>query len=556
MGFPGDVLMFDLPDGKGRSPAAAGSQVAMMPAFDATGLRRKPSVVAAIWPPSAKKPPAGPGDGISPCGAGGRSGLMDGPRGRPSRRPGVPRVAAPGEMPRSIRSQILIPLVAVQGVAVATLAATSAALAARRSEAQIVGRLDAVIDTLGRSSFPYTGGVLARMRGLSGAHFAAARDDGAVAESTLPIPDVPPPAAWPAGRRSAQIGSAGSFTTLELAGARYLAARLDGPGRPALLVLYPEASWRQARWDAAAPAAIVGAITLALMAAAASWVAHRIGARMRPLQDRVARIADGEFDGPRAEPGPPDDEVRSLGASIDRMAAQLRAMQQEVRRSERDRLLAQLAAGLAHQLRNSLTGARLSIQLHARRSPPRDGDETLAVALRQLALTEEQVKGILSLGRAEVAPRADCDVGHLLDDVAVLVGPSCRHAGVTLRREGAAGLPPVRADAAGLRASVLNLVLNAAEAAGPGGVVTLAAAPGDGGVAIEVEDDGPGPRPDVAARLMEPFVTTKPEGVGIGLALARRVAVDHGGTLGWGRAEGRTRFRLTIPAGVGPEESP
>ena len=116
------------------------------------------------------------------------------------------------------------------------------------------------------------------------------------------------------------------------------------------------------------------------------------------------------------------------------MCDQLKQMRQTIRQSERTRLLAQFAAGLAHQLRNSLTGARLSVQLHARRFPPRAGDETLDVALRQLAMTEEQVKGLLSLGRVERQPHAPCDLGRLLGDVALLVDPSCQHAGVDLRR--------------------------------------------------------------------------------------------------------------------------
>ena len=66
-------------------------------------------------------------------------------------------------------------------------------------------------------------------------------------------------------------------------------------------------------------------------------------------------------------------------------------------------------------------------------------------------------------------------------------------------------------------------------------------------------DDGPGPPPGLASTLFEPFVTGKPEGVGLGLALARRVASDHGGTLSWTRDDGRTRFRLTIPR-AGDEE--
>ena len=199
-------------------------------------------------------------------------------------------------------------------------------------------------------------------------------------------------------------------------------------------------------------------------------------------------------------------------------------MQQTIRQSERTRLLAQFAAGLAHQLRNSLTGARMSVQLHARRYPAAGGRPDLDVALRQLAMTEEQVKGLLSLGRVESRPPTVCDLRRLLADVAVLVQPACQHARVALERPRGDRPLEVLADAAGLRAAVLNLALNAIEAAGPGGTVRLEAVDGEDEVAIEVSDTGPGPPPELADSLCEPFVTSKPEGVGLGLALAQRVA--------------------------------
>ena len=74
---------------------------------------------------------------------------------------------------------------------------------------------------------------------------------------------------------------------------------------------------------------------------------------------------------------------------------------------------------------------------------------------------------------------------------------------------------------------------------------------GEGGrgdvVGIEVSDSGPGPPPEVAGRLFEPFVTGKPEGVGLGLAVARQVAEAHGGRITWRREPGRTCFRIELP---------
>jgi signal transduction histidine kinase len=239
--------------------------------------------------------------------------------------------------------------------------------------------------------------------------------------------------------------------------------------------------------------------------------------------------------------------VRELSLSINRMCQQLATMRKTIGESERTRLLAQLAAGLAHQLRNSLTGARMSVQLHARRYPAREGDQSLNVALRQLAMTEEHVKALLTLGRVERRAPQPCDLGSLLADVALLVHPSCQHARVALRHE--EGTPPlsVEADPSSLRAAVLNLALNAIEAAGAGGEVHLGARPGTDEVAIEVLDTGPGPPPELDDLLCEPFVTSKPEGVGLGLALARQVATEHGGRLTWSRSTGATCFRLVLP---------
>ena len=102
-------------------------------------------------------------------------------------------------------------------------------------------------------------------------------------------------------------------------------------------------------------------------------------------------------------------------------------------------------------------------------------------------------------------------------------------------------------DRTSLRAAILNLTLNAIDAAGPGGEIGLEVRNVGGAVEVEVADNGPGPPSELACSLFEPFVTSKPEGVGLGLALARQVATDSGGTLSWSRSGKETRFRLTVP---------
>jgi signal transduction histidine kinase len=109
----------------------------------------------------------------------------------------------------------------------------------------------------------------------------------------------------------------------------------------------------------------------------------------------------------------------------------------------------------------------------------------------------------------------------------------------------------VEGDAGQLAQLLLNVLGNAVEAAGPGGTVEVHLCGPKAGVdrvVLEVIDSGPGPRPELAGRLFEPFVTGKPEGVGLGLAVARQVAEAHGGRISWHRAGGRTVFRIELPA--------
>lgn len=446
----------------------------------------------------------------------------------------------------SIRSQVLIPVVAVQTAAVASLAMAAAGQAAWRAEAQVVNRLDAVIATLGRATFPPTPAVLEAMRGLSGAHFVALTPGGEVRASTLDGL----PARLPSLRAlpdRVRLDAPGRSASLVLGGSRFAAAWVRGAGgqdRPTLLVLYPEAAWRRARWEAATPPVAVGLAALATMVAVTGLVAERLGRRLRSLEAKAAAIASGDF-----RPLAIDrrgDEVADLAAAVNRMCEQLQEMRAAIRRAERSGVLAQLAAGLAHSLRNAATGARMAVQLHARRCSAGPEDRSLDVALRQLALGEEQVRALLTLGAIRAPERERIEATWVIEEVAALIEPACRHARVAFQHSGEPGLR-LAGDAGSLRAAVLNLTLNAIEAAGAEGSVDLQARGEEGRVRFEVADSGPGPPPELAGTLFEPFVTGKPEGVGLGLAVVRRVAADHGGAVSWARDGARTRFALVLP---------
>lgn len=253
-------------------------------------------------------------------------------------------------------------------------------------------------------------------------------------------------------------------------------------------------------------------------------------------------IAGGDF---RPTPLPrADDELRDLTASVNEMADRLDRLQQAVRRTERLRLSGQLAAGLAHQLRNGVTAAKLAVQVYLADHP--DDSEALTVALRQLAVMEANLRRFIDLGRPGPGTRQPCSLAGIIGDLVEGYGPRCQHAGIDLTWGPTAdvmldGDPGQLADLFG------NLIGNAIEAVGPAGGVSVTLTVAGPTAVVEVSDTGPGPAPEVAARLFEPFVTGKPEGIGLGLAVARHAVEAHGGTLAWRRDGGRTVFRVAFP---------
>src|SRR5262249_45440304 len=157
-----------------------------------------------------------------------------------------------------------------------------------------------------------------------------------------------------------------------------------------------------------------------------------------------------------------------------------------------------VSGGLAHQLRNGVTGAKLAVQLHAGACAGKIETEALDVALRQLALVEANLKRFLEVGRTDLREREPCSLHHLVEEAVGLLQPQCRHAHTDLSWE-----PPPEdcvtfGDADQLGQLLLNVLGNAMEAAGPGGrvCVTMIAAPQS--AKIEVRDNGPGPPPSVA----------------------------------------------------------
>jgi signal transduction histidine kinase len=447
---------------------------------------------------------------------------------------------------RSLTRQLVLPVVGLVLAAVLANVGCAAWLAARRSVASTRVAQARVADALSAARVTVSPGVLDALHRLTGSHFLLWDETaGRIGITTLLAPETLRPDAVATALRTGR----GTF-----GGTRYAVGRVQSAGvRPeTVVVLAPERSVLAATLEAVWPVLVVAAATLAVLVPLGLRTTGRLATRIGAVERHVRRIAAGEFGETLAASAPADDEVARLVAGVNSMSVELERLRGSLVAGERQRLLGQLAAGFAHELRNAITGARLAIDLHRRRCPGRsstaDPDESLVVAGKQLDIVEEEVRGLLALGRGGAAESAPLpfEVDRLLGEVRDLTAPRCDHAGVAFAPTPPSGLSVVgRPDS--LRAALVNLVLNGADAAGFGGSVAVSATLRDGRVILAVDDTGAGPPENLRQTMLEPFVTGKPEGIGLGLAVARAVAEEHEGTLSWERHQGRTRFAISLP---------
>jgi len=444
---------------------------------------------------------------------------------------------------------------------VVVVSCADAWLAGRRAHAQIETQLQEIGRTLAAATFPLTNNVLQQMRGLSGAEFVVADRSGAVVASSLDLVSAD---------QLPQSAAAGAEPSLALqrrvsiAGQAYLHSQLEltrpfrGRDPDTLHVLYPERRYRQAWREAVVPPVASGLAALVTVVVISSLIAARVTRPLRRLSEQVAGIARGDFS-PLPIP-PRDDELRDLALATNRTAEMLTRYEQQVRRQEKLRTLGRLGGGIAHQLRNAVTGCRLALELHGRECS-QAADEGLAVARQQLDLMEEYLQRFLALGKQESRPPVPMDLAEVVERSLALVRPKAQHLGVALQwSRPAAGLPAA-GDADQLAQAIVNLLLNGVEAAAesaarqraghhpPRVSVTLTADEVSGQLRLEILDTGAGPAEHVRERMYEPLVSEKPDGVGLGLSLAQEVIEQHGGRLDWQRRADLTCFTVELPRG-------
>jgi len=305
-------------------------------------------------------------------------------------------------------------------------------------------------------------------------------------------------------------------------------------------------------------------------------VARRISGPIHGMTLAAQRIAQGDYSQAVNEGG--DDELGYLAHSFNTMTGELRLAHQALRESadelerkveertaELKRMQAQmiqsekmvaigkLAAGVAHEINNPLTGvltnSSLMLEDLADDHPWREDIQTI---VNETLRCRKIVKGLLDFSRQTRPQRTLLDLNQVVEDTLALVRNQTVFRNTRIVYALDPHLPTVLADADQMRQVVLNLVLNAAEAMVQGGELRLASSVDSAKKAVElrISDTGPGIPDEVRVRIFEPFFTTKKTGTGLGLAVAYGIIQRHHGEIRIETSRGRgTTFIISVPIG-------
>ncbi len=286
----------------------------------------------------------------------------------------------------------------------------------------------------------------------------------------------------------------------------------------------------------------------------------------RPIGDLSAaaeRVAEGDLNS--EIPTTRKDDLGSLVHTWNAMLARLReqrALESRLALAERRASLGHLATGIAHEIRNPLNTIALAVDYLRRRFRPASGGEreefekTTESLREEIARLNSLITSFLTYGKPLQLTPTTWDAAELVRGVVRELQPEAALRGVTLRVGG-----DERAEITGdrnlMKSAFLNVALNAIQMMPSGGSLAVSVAADGEELRVTFDDSGPGIAPEVLPRIFEPYFSTRDAGVGLGLAMTRKIVADHGGDLrAFTREEGGCRFEFVLPRSSSPVAVP
>jgi nitrogen fixation/metabolism regulation signal transduction histidine kinase len=291
-------------------------------------------------------------------------------------------------------------------------------------------------------------------------------------------------------------------------------------------------------------AAAIWLVSFTLLA----YVAHRISRPIQQLTTGLGRLAAGDLNA--RVPGRRKDEIGRAIQAFNDMAERLRETTERLVSLRQLASWQALARKTAHEVKNSLTPIRLTVEEMVARSSETDRaflEQAAQIVVDEIETLERRVRAFSQFAAEPPVSPCPLDINSLLQERMAFLKTA--HPEVAYDCRLAEGVPSAMADQDLLKGILTNLLENAAEAAGEGGQILGATFAENGHVAIEVHDSGPGLSVQARASLFQPTISFKKRGMGLGLSIARKSALLSGGDILAVKGElGGAGFRVLLPA--------
>jgi signal transduction histidine kinase len=321
-----------------------------------------------------------------------------------------------------------------------------------------------------------------------------------------------------------------------------------------LLFLLATLSWRDPERHIVLLVAGAGAV--AICGALLVVLTYTVQRPMVELQQKIAQLGSGDLN-VSVSFARRNDEIGDLGRNFNQMVQQLRESRTEIERLHRTQMsraehlatLGEMATGLAHEIRNPLAGIAGVIEIIGRDLPATSPARSVVKDVRQeIARINHIVTDLLQTARPHPPTVRKSDLNTTVEHAVMLGRQQALAKSVEIALHKDPSLPEVEHDSDQIHQVLLNLLLNALQAIDANGKITVAVKPFGTTAIVEVADNGRGIPPDHLPNIFRPFFTTKGDGTGLGLSLARRIVEDHHGRIDVTSVVGHgTTFAVVLP---------
>ena len=302
--------------------------------------------------------------------------------------------------------------------------------------------------------------------------------------------------------------------------------------------------------------ALASAGALVICVAVIMMLAVQVRRPMMELQDKISRVRSGDMNVTVSFAGR-NDELGDLGSDFNEMVQQLKASREEIQhlhqtqmsRAEHFATLGELAAGLAHEIRNPLAGIAGVLDIAGRDLPVESPARSVMKDAKEEAMQINRIlTELLETARPKPPHFRLSDICGTVEHAVIFARQQAVTKRIVIDLEVLGIVPPVEHDPNQINQVLLNLLLNAIQSMDKAGLIRVSLESDEDSVVVRVADEGKGIAPEHMPNIFRPFFTTKGQGTGLGLSLARRTVEAHGGRIEVTSEVGKgTQFLVRLP---------